>query len=98
MWRVMLTHIGLIILQQFLHSGRLCIVIANGPIHCLKGELAGPDVTIHLQSYRLFWRILTKPDFAIGEAFYIPSRTMTDAPLAAFQVASGDSEPIHYDA
>ena len=36
-------------------------------------------------------------DFTIGETFYIPSRTMTDALFAAFQLASGDNDPIHYD-
>lgn len=36
-------------------------------------------------------------DFAIGERFYIPSRTMTEALFAAFQLASGDNDPIHYD-
>ncbi|MEZ5739376.1 MAG: MaoC family dehydratase [Burkholderiaceae bacterium] len=36
-------------------------------------------------------------DFEIGERFPIPSRTMTDALFAAFQLASGDNHPIHYD-
>jgi acyl dehydratase len=36
-------------------------------------------------------------DFAVGEAFYIPSRTVTEAQFLAFQAASGDSHPIHYD-
>ena len=36
-------------------------------------------------------------DFKIGERFNIPSRTMTDALFAAFQLASGDNHPIHYD-
>lgn len=36
-------------------------------------------------------------DFEIGETFYIPSRTQTDALFAAFQLASGDNHPIHYD-
>ena len=36
-------------------------------------------------------------DFSIGETFYIPSRTQTDALFAAFQLASGDNHPIHYD-
>ncbi len=36
-------------------------------------------------------------DFELGERFYIPSRTMTDALFAAFQLASGDNHPIHYD-
>ena len=36
-------------------------------------------------------------DFEVGERFYIPSRTMTDALFSAFQLASGDNHPIHYD-
>lgn len=36
-------------------------------------------------------------DFEIGERFYIASRTMTDALFSAFQLASGDNHPIHYD-
>lgn len=36
-------------------------------------------------------------DFALGERFVIPSRTMTDAIFAAFQTASGDTHPVHYD-
>ena len=36
-------------------------------------------------------------DLAVGETFYIPSRTMTEALFAAFQTASADNHPIHYD-
>jgi acyl dehydratase len=36
-------------------------------------------------------------DFALGERFVIPSRTMTTAVFAAFPAASGDTHPIHYD-
>jgi acyl dehydratase len=36
-------------------------------------------------------------DFAIGERFVLPSRTMTSAVFAAFQTASGDTHPVHYD-
>lgn len=36
-------------------------------------------------------------DFNIGEEFPIPSRTMTDALFAAFQLASADNHPSHYD-
>jgi acyl dehydratase len=36
-------------------------------------------------------------DFKLGERFNAPSRTMTDALFAAFQMASGDNHPIHYD-
>lgn len=36
-------------------------------------------------------------DFRLGERFALPSRTMTDALFAAFQLASGDNHPVHYD-
>ena len=36
-------------------------------------------------------------EMEVGETFYIPSRTMTDALFSAFQLASGDNHPIHYD-
>jgi len=36
-------------------------------------------------------------DFALGERFALPSRTMTEGIFAAFQAASGDNHPIHYD-
>jgi len=36
-------------------------------------------------------------DFKAGERFVLPSRTMTDALFAAFQGASGDNHPVHYD-
>jgi acyl dehydratase len=37
-------------------------------------------------------------DLQVGEQFPIPSRTIGDANFAAFQLASGDNHPIHYDA
>ncbi len=36
-------------------------------------------------------------DFTLGERFALPSRTMTDGIFTAFQAASGDNHPIHYD-
>lgn len=36
-------------------------------------------------------------DFQLGETFAIPSRTVTEAQFLAFQAASGDNHPIHYD-
>jgi acyl dehydratase len=36
-------------------------------------------------------------DFTLGEVFNLPSRTMTEAIFLAFQAASGDNHPIHYD-
>jgi acyl dehydratase len=36
-------------------------------------------------------------DFTLGERFVIPGRTLTPALFAAFQTASGDTHPVHYD-
>jgi len=36
-------------------------------------------------------------DLRLGERFVLPSRTMTDAVFIAFQAASGDNHPVHYD-
>lgn len=36
-------------------------------------------------------------DLEVGRTFYINSRTQTDALFSAFQLASGDNHPIHYD-
>ena len=36
-------------------------------------------------------------DLKLGETYYIPSRTVLNAHFAAFQMASGDNHPIHYN-
>ena len=36
-------------------------------------------------------------DLSVGQKFYINSRTQTEALFSAFQLASGDNHPIHYD-
>ncbi len=36
-------------------------------------------------------------EFVVGESFPLPSRTVTEAQFLAFQAASGDNHPIHYD-
>ncbi|MCY4230661.1 MAG: MaoC/PaaZ C-terminal domain-containing protein [Alphaproteobacteria bacterium] len=36
-------------------------------------------------------------DFRVGETFHAPSRTHSDSLFYAFQLASGDNAPVHYD-
>ena len=36
-------------------------------------------------------------DLVVGQKYYIPSRTISEAHFVAFQAASGDNHPIHYD-
>jgi acyl dehydratase len=47
--------------------------------------------TFHVTKQRRF------ADLEVGEVFRVPSRTVTDAHFAAFQLLSGDNHPIHYD-
>lgn len=36
-------------------------------------------------------------DFRVGETFHAPSRTHSESLFYAFQLASGDNSPMHYD-
>jgi len=36
-------------------------------------------------------------DLKVGDQFYIPARTQTEALFSSFQLTSGDNHPIHYD-
>ena len=49
------------------------------------------------RAHRLVERQRWFESFALGERFVLPSRTMTGGLFAAFQAASGDNHPIHYD-
>src|SRR5205809_2882940 len=36
-------------------------------------------------------------DFQVGDTFYIPAKTLTDAHFVCFAGLTGDQHPIHYD-
>lgn len=59
--------------------------------------MAGPDETFDPAAH-LLGRQRWFEDFAVGERYLLPSRTVTDADFAAFRTVSGDNHPIHYDA
>ena len=44
-----------------------------------------------------FGETLSFDELTVGRQFYLPSRTVTEAQFTAFQAASGDNHPIHYD-
>jgi acyl dehydratase len=58
-----------------------------------KSEMTSFDPAQHRMVSEQRWF----EDFVLGERFVIPSRTQTSAVFAAFQTASGDTHPIHYD-
>ena len=55
------------------------------------------DVNFDINAHRMLSEQRWFDDFEIGERFVLPSRTMTEAIFLAFQAASGDNHPIHYD-
>src|SRR5580693_5954659 len=60
---------------------------------CGGGGMTGFDPTRHRMIPEQRWF----EDFVLGERFVLPSRTMTEAVFLAFQGASGDNHPVHYD-
>src|SRR5882762_7453059 len=63
-----------------------------------KGNGRKPDMTdFDPAQHRMVSEQRWFEDFGLGERFVIPSRTQTSAVFAAFQTASGDTHPIHYD-
>lgn len=59
--------------------------------------MTGERAVFDPRSHRMIPEQRWFDDFRIGERFCLPSRTMTDAIFLAFQAASGDNHPIHYD-
>jgi acyl dehydratase len=64
----------------------------------ISGQRRKPDMTdFDPAQHRMVSEQRWFEDFVLGERFVIPSRTQTSAVFAAFQTASGDTHPIHYD-
>jgi acyl dehydratase len=56
-----------------------------------------PDPRFDPHAHRMLPAQRWFEDFALGERFPLPSRTMTEAVFLAFQAASGDNHPVHYN-
>ena len=54
-------------------------------------------MTFDPAEYRLVPQQRWFEDFSLGERFPLSSRTLTEAHFLAFQAASGDNHPVHYD-
>ena len=57
-----------------------------------QSSVSGFDPAQHVLSESHYFEDLT-----LGQRFNNPSRTLGDGNFAAFQLASGDNHPIHYD-
>jgi acyl dehydratase len=60
--------------------------------------MTDPDPDFDAARHRMIAAQRWFEDFWLGERFALPSRTMTEAVFLAFQAASGDNHPLHYDA
>ena len=60
--------------------------------------MASPDPDFDISAQRMIAEQRWFDDFQLDERFVLPSRTMTEAIFLAFQAASGDNHPIHYNA
>ena len=69
----------------------------DGAVGDAAAAAGAPDAAAALQASHRLVEQRWFEDFRVGERFPMPSRTMTDALFAAFQLASGDNHPIHYD-
>lgn len=59
--------------------------------------MSKPDSSFNPAAHQMVPEQRWFDDFEMGERFVLPSRTMTDAIFLAFQAASGDNHPIHYN-
>ncbi|HEV7266558.1 MAG TPA: MaoC family dehydratase [Falsiroseomonas sp.] len=59
--------------------------------------MSRPEPAFDPRAHRMLAEQRWFEDFRLGDRFPLPSRTMTEAIFLAFQAASGDNHPIHYD-
>ena len=71
------------VLRHAVAKGRPVVYRAPAP-----AEAMPPNRTVPQRGFE---------DFSIGEKFHAPSRTHSESLFYAFQLASGDNAPIHYD-
>jgi len=70
--------------EQFMAYGTLVVIVGNASPVVIQGAYDGPKVTIRLASSRILWRIIAKPDLAIGEAYMDGSLTIANDELRPF--------------
>lgn len=71
------------VLEPAVSFGRLTVIDADGMPHTL-GPGGAPAVTIRLRQRSLAWRLLVKPDLAVGEAYMDGTLTLEEGTLHEF--------------
>ncbi|MGB2069529.1 MAG: class I SAM-dependent methyltransferase, partial [Candidatus Puniceispirillaceae bacterium] len=65
----MFDQLALTVFSQFIVCGELALRVGDGVPVVLRGAAPGPAASIHVADSRTLWRIVIKPDLAIGEAY-----------------------------
>jgi cyclopropane-fatty-acyl-phospholipid synthase len=65
----MFDQLALTVFSQFIVCGELALRVGDGVPVVLRGAAPGPAASIHVGDSRTLWRIVIKPDLAIGEAY-----------------------------
>lgn len=65
----MFDRLALHLFGQFVLFGNLKVKVGTGSVFQITGSMDGPDVSIKLADSRVLWRVVLKPDIAIGEAY-----------------------------
>lgn len=65
----MFDQLALTVFCQFIVCGELALRVGDGVPVVLRGAAPEPAASIHVADSRTLWRIVIKPDLAIGEAY-----------------------------
>jgi cyclopropane-fatty-acyl-phospholipid synthase len=80
----MFDQLALSLFKQFILYGELTIKIGQSPAVKLQGARSGSSAAIHIIDSKTFWRIVFKPDLAIGEAYMDGALTIENNDLVSF--------------
>ena len=64
----MFDQLALTVFSQFIVCGELKLSVGDGTPAVMRGAASRPAPSIHLAESQTLWRIVIKPDLAIGEA------------------------------
>lgn len=80
----MFDKLALSLFKQFVLHGTLAVAVGNRPARVLQGGVPGPTASIHIVNSQTLWRVVMKPDLAIGEAYMDGTLTIANDDLESF--------------
>ena len=80
----MFDRLALTVFSQCIVCSELALRVGDGVPVVLRGVAHGPSASIHVADSRTLWRIVIKPDLAIGEAYMQGRLNIDNDDLEAF--------------